>query len=189
VPYDGDYWAKYQRYRGTPTAVALNAARVALTLRHCPSGSLLDVGIGSGEFIEAHPGRVFGHDVNPHAREWLDARGLWRDPYRSWPEGCAGVTLWDVLEHLPEPDELLGVLPAGAFAFVSLPVAAECTPGFLRKWKHFRMNEHYHYWSSAGLVRWMDARGYRMLECNDDECGAGRSDIRSFAFRKHPSWR
>ncbi len=46
----------------------------------------------------------------------------------------------------------------------------------------FKPGEHIYYFTRAGLVRWMEAHGFKLLEHNDVEVECGREAIGSFAF-------
>lgn len=158
------------------------AARVEFVNRHY-SGALVDVGIGSGAFIErrnAATGKLantFGFDVNPVARDWLVSRGLWIDPYRG---RVPAVAMWDVLEHLPDFGALLGRVTE--WVFVSIPIFAD-GQHVLRS-KHFRKDEHIWYFTNEGLVRTFDGCGFDLVAMNTIETDIGREDIGTFAFRR-----
>src|SRR5262249_29716964 len=79
VDYDEAYFDKCAGYRGQEIARKINAGRVALVDRHAGADcDVLDIGIGSGEFITLRP-HTLGYDVNPKARAWLVDRALWPD--------------------------------------------------------------------------------------------------------------
>lgn len=96
-----------------------------------PPGRLLDVGCGYGWFLEmakAHGWEVVGVDRSPeavrHARERLgvDARCGELGAFR-FPDGAFGlVTLWNVLEFVPDPvgflREIHRVLEPGGTLFI-----------------------------------------------------------------------
>lgn len=180
VPYDAAYFDKYVGYEGQEIAHRINAARVALVNKYVgPTVNVLDVGIGSGEFIKSRP-FTFGFDVNPKAQEWLRRRFLWCEGFEF--ELFSGVTFWDVIEHIPEPAQYFERLADGAYLFTSIPVFSDLSQ--IRTSKHYRPDEHYYYWTKQGFVIWLGMHGFRLLESNDDETKAGRESIMSFAFRK-----
>lgn len=176
APYDAAYLEKYEGYAATLMGRAITAARVDLVARYT-KGPLVDVGIGCGAFVRARP-FTWGYDVNPAGVEWLRAEGLWRDPYE---EPVGAVSLWDVLEHIPDPGALLANV--GRYVFTSLPIVPGAGPPALT-WKHFRRDEHCWYWTRTGFARWMAAHGFRELECNDTETRLGREDILTFVFQR-----
>lgn len=181
--YDRDYFDRYVALRGTPIALRLNALRVALVEKYCTRG-ILDVGIGSGEFIERILWEtdlpVAGYDINPHGISWLRGHGLWCDPWRGWPPWIDGVTLWDVLEHMPEPRAFLQIIPAGTFLFLSLPILPNRAR--LCKWKHHKPGEHLWHWTDRELFDFVCHEDFYFLESNDEETLAGREDIKTYVF-------
>lgn len=180
VPYDAAYFDKYVGYEGADIARRINAGRVDLVNRHAGvSAGVLDIGIGSGEFIKSRP-YTFGFDINPKAVEWLKSCMRWSDAF------CAftGFTFWDVLEHVETPDDYFRKIPDGSHLFTSLPIFTDL--GRVRESRHYRPNEHFYYFTESGFVEWMKGHGFVLLERDDFETRAGRDSILSFAFRKCP---
>ncbi|MCK1460904.1 methyltransferase domain-containing protein [Bradyrhizobium sp. 2] len=181
-PYDADYFERYQRQADTEIGRALMQARVDFVNRHF-AGAVLDVGIGSGAFIDrrnaASGGRrtTFGFDVNPIAAAWLKSRALWLDPYQGQ---VPAVTLWDVLEHIPDFGALLDRV--SAWVFVSIPIFTSAQ--HVLRSKHFRRDEHVWYFTSEGLIRTFDGCGFDLAAMNTVETDLGREDIGSFVFRR-----
>jgi Methyltransferase domain len=151
-------------------------ARVEFVARHY-HGFLCDVGIGSGAFIELR-GQTCGYDVCPAAIEWLKARHLWVDPYHV---SFTAMSLWDVLEHIPEFWRLLRHVEQ--WLFVSLPIFANAA--HVLRSKHFRPDEHCWHFSRDGLVTVMQCLGFELMEETDMETRIGREDIGAFAFRRN----
>jgi len=177
APYDAAYWARYRRQDATETGAALTRARCALVSRHLMGrpGTVVDIGIGGGRFVEASGAR--GFDINPAAIDWLQTNDRWFDPY-SAPFHAA--TFWDSLEHIHDPAPLLANVRG--VAFVSLPIFSG--PEHIVRSKHFRKDEHCWYFTRAGFIDFMDRHGFRMLEVNVMEQHCGREDIESYAFAR-----
>jgi len=176
-PYDEAYWAKYVRYEDTEVGRGLTAARLALVDEFVPrEAPIIDVGIGSGQFIKARGGPTFGHDVNPVAVDWLRARWLQAYPL----SGAVNVTFWDSLEHLPAPELVVGAVESHVFVSIPLVEGRAHALGS----KHFRPTEHYWYFTDHGLVRWFDDRGFSALHQSRMEEDFGREDIGTFVFRR-----
>jgi hypothetical protein len=173
-PYDRHYFDKYVGYAQTATGRRLTEARLALVRRHW-DGPVLDVGVGCGQFVEAH-GRATGYDVNPAAVAWLRGRGLYRDPYRAPVDA---LTAWDALEHVRRPARL--VAAARRWLFLALPIVPGCGPP-PPDWRHYRRDEHRWYWTRAGLIAWLAEQGFELVELSLAESEIGRGDIESFAF-------
>lgn len=184
VSYGDAYFANYVKLAGTPIAKRLNAGRVDLVNRHVGAHApVLDVGIGSGEFIRSRRD-TFGTDVNPVALKWLNAeRKLSTDFDR-----FRAFTFWDVLEHVDVPNVYFKRMAPGSHLFASLPVFRDL--GEIRASKHYKPGEHLYYWTVDGFVEWMAGYRFRLVEYNHQETEAGREGIGSFAFvRDLPDYR
>lgn len=169
------YFAKYLGYRGTILGQRLTQARVDLVNRYW-DGPLVDVGIGCGAFVEARP-ETRGYDVNPVGVQWLLERGLFCNPYTEFVQA---VSLWDVLEHIPDFDRLLARVECRVF--VSMPVFSG--PCEVLASRHFRPDEHCWYFTSFGFLAVMRGLGWELLEHNEEETRLGREGIASFAFQR-----
>lgn len=177
APYDEAYFEKYQRYARTERGQAITAARVDL-VRRFTDRHVVDIGIGSGDFISARMGWTWGYDVNPAGVRWLQGCGRWCDPYAQPVEA---ISLWDTLEHIPDPGALLrNVLH---HVFVSLPIVPGDGPP-PADWKHLRRDEHCWYWTRAGFRRWMAGHGFEQMTVSDVETRLGREDILTFVFER-----
>jgi hypothetical protein len=180
VSYDTHYFEHYIRLENTDIAKKLNSGRTNLTQKYC--NSVLDIGIGSGEFIKESKIAVFGYDINPVAVRWLRQSGIYRDPYTEMPK-VDGLTFWDVMEHIPNPTSLLSKIRSGMYVFVSIPIFTDLTR--IKKSKHYKPNEHYYYYTSGGLIKYMTDSGFKIVEMSDQETRAGREDILTFVFCKN----
>lgn len=179
IDYGESYFSHYINCENTEIAKKLNRGRHDLAARYC--SSVLDIGIGSGEFIKESSLDTKGFDINPLGVEWLKSRGIYSDPY---VDGIVtdGITFWDSLEHIPEPNKLLDLVPAGKFVFISMPIFTDLV--WLRSSKHYKPNEHYYYFTLEGMTGWMKDSGFDFVEVSDHETRAGREGILSFVFLK-----
>lgn len=176
VPYDAAYFDKYVGYEGAEIAKAINAGRVALVNKYVgPDKPVLDIGIGSGEFIKSRP-NTFGTDINPKAIQWLKDRKRFSDSFAAFE----GFTFWDVLEHVPDPNDYFRQIHKGAHLFTSIPIFTDLL--LVRASRHYRPDEHYYYFTERGLVDWMKSHRFDLLDRQDFETRAGRDSILSFAF-------
>ena len=176
IEYDHDYYQHYLEIEGTATAKKLNEGRAALVNKYY-TGKVLDVGIGSGEFIRTRD-NTYGYDVNPYAIRWLKSFHLWEEDFSKFK----AFTFWDVIEHVESPQEYLDRIPKGAYLFTCLPIFS--TLEDVKQSKHYKPGEHLYYWTREGFINWMDDYGFTFIEMQDYEIKAGREEIYSFAFKK-----
>jgi hypothetical protein len=180
VSYDVDYYEKYVKYENTEISLKLNQGRKQITEKYCKS--ILDIGIGSGEFIKNSQIKAFGFDINPIAIKWLQERNLFVDLDGEIPN-VDGFTFWDSLEHIPNPYSILSLLKKNQYAFISMPIFQNLIE--LKGSKHYRPNEHYYYFNINGMTKYMTDLDFSLIETNDFESKAGRQDILTFVFRKN----
>lgn len=173
--YDGAYFDKYVGYEDTEIANAINAGRIALVNKYVgPNAGVLDIGIGSGEFIKKRP-NTWGRDINPKAIEWLKDNKRWGS-FAAFD----AFTYWDVLEHIPDHGPYFRKMHSGSYLFTSLPIFKDLSR--IRESRHYRPGEHLWYWTEWGFVQWMTNCSFDLLEIQDFETRAGRDNILSFAF-------
>lgn len=178
VAYDESYFNKCLSYEDQEIANKINEARISLVKDHYGDGPVLDVGIGSGEFIKKRGGKTYGIDVNPTAIKWLRQRDLYSDKWDNFD----AFTFWDVIEHVENPNSYFKQIKPGSFLFTSIPVFDDLNK--IRESKHYRPGEHLYYFTEQGFVDYMAMYGFRLLDTTDAESEAGRDSIKSFAFRK-----
>lgn len=171
-----NYWDHYKAMEGQEISRRLYAGRVALVDKYVGQDTpVLDVGIGSGEFIESRE-NTYGCDVNPKAIEWLKSIDKLRRDFGEF----GAFTFWDVLEHIENPNEYFERMPDRAFLFTSLPIINDLAK--VRESRHYKPGEHLYYWTEPGFVNWMAQYRFRLLERSDFETQSGRDSILSFAF-------
>lgn len=182
VDYNADYLEKVRAYEGGEIARRVIAGRLALMGRWLdPGASVLDYGVGSGEFLREAMAEGYaakGFDIIPEVVSALHVERLYSDD----PSQFEALTLWDTLEHLPEPWDVMGPLGVGGKLFVSIPLFEDLAR--IRESKHYRPGEHLYYFTRTGFVRWMRLRHFEALEESDHEREAGRESIGAFAFRR-----
>ncbi|UMY66359.1 MULTISPECIES: class I SAM-dependent methyltransferase [unclassified Flavobacterium] len=101
-----------------------------LISRFAAKGKLLDIGAGTGDFLAtalAQGWDVTGFEPNAKAAAIAQAKGVsLTNTTSALPDGTfSAITMWHVLEHVPDPkaqlDELYRLLQPGGFAFVAVP--------------------------------------------------------------------
>ena len=178
-PYDQDYFDNFERNGRTELGRALMQARMNFVEQHY-RGTLIDVGIGSGAFVELRRNRgrtTYGYDVNPAGIAWLEQRMLLVDPYLV---AFDAMTLWDVLEHIEDFQALLANVRE--WLFLSLPIFRDAEHVLISK--HFKPQEHCWYFTRDGLIFAMKLCGFELVSENTIETDLGREDIGTYAFRR-----
>lgn len=174
--YDESYFQKYVGYAGTEMGKAILKGRLEFVSAVIPPYvTLVDVGIGCGQFVESRP-NTRGYDVNPAGVKWLQEKKRFHDIAYEAP----AMSFWDSLEHIENPRTVLD--KCTSVVFVSVPIFRDRAHALGSK--HFRPDEHYWYWTEKGFVRYMAEAGFRLIERSDFETVLGREDILSFSFRR-----
>lgn len=177
-PYDGSYFDKYRKLADTPMGHALTDLRVKLVNQYYRGVDIIDVGIGSGQFVKSCE-YAKGYDVNPVGIRWLESEGLYADMYAGKHDV---MTFWDSLEHIDDISKAVSMVER--YAFVSLPIF-ESESDVLGS-KHFRPSEHIHYFTVSGIIRRFEKEGFTCLEYNQHESNLGREGIGTFVFKRKP---
>lgn len=184
IEYGEEYFNNYVRLRGTKIAVKINDARVGLIDFYLNRlSTILDIGIGSGEFIDCRNKgrgpRTRGYDINPKGIEWLRSKRFFSQ--RDW-NLFKGLTFWDSLEHIPDPGEYLARIGNWKWVFISIPIFSSMEA--IKKSKHYKPGEHLYYFTDPGFRDYMNKRGFTCVEKNDMEVKAGRKGIKTYVFKK-----
>lgn len=148
-------------------------------------GKLLDVGCGDGGFLNVARElgyKVSGFDFDPHAVEKARARGLdaWVSDFDTAFEDIQlhgafdVITLFDVLEHVPEPATFLLrakqlIKPGGHMVF-TMPDDSRPHP-----WNREELDyppNHYTRWTKDSLRSFLDRHGLRVVLINSDPIDA-----------------
>jgi len=136
-------------------------------------GRILDIGFGAGGVLSAaerRGWRCFGTEVSPAALEHGEREGwtVSANPEadsRFVRSGFDVVTLFEVIEHVPEPDLLLGLaaryLRPGGLLYLTTPNAQSINRRVLQlKWSVFSPPEHIVLWTALGLRHALTRAGF-----------------------------
>lgn len=136
---------------------------------------LLDVGCALGDFLaasaeagwEAHGLEISAWAVaEARGRSGLDVRQGTLETAEFPPATFDLITMWDVLEHLPDPRHALGrcheLLRAGGYVALTTPN----TGGLLRKvagrrWVEYKIPEHLYFFDSATIRALLEQHRFR----------------------------
>ena len=169
----GDYLGDAQLYRAT------FERRLHALTRYLPSaGRALDVGCGSGQFLQALRDagwQVAGIEPSARARAAAAAQlgagvvspGTLAESAFA-PASFDLVTFWDVLEHLPDPLAALRrardlLAPGGRLAVETQDVKSLAARLLGRRWHHYKHAEHLLHFHRGTLRRALRASGFEPL--------------------------
>lgn len=175
--YDDIYFDKYSLYERTGMGEKLNAARCDLARKYSGGGKIIDIGIGSGQFLKAMDAK--GYDVCPKAIDYLKSSGRWVDFQKEGAYDATLVTFFDSFEH---EDDIEGLVRncLGRTILMSIPIFKD--KAHVLRSKHFRKDEHFHYFTEDGLIRFFNKYHYHLVYKSDMEVRLGREDIGTFVF-------
>lgn len=141
-----------------------------------PGGKLLDVGCGDGDFLSLAQSRGFacsGFDFERRMVDLARSRGIPDVESSEFYAYCAGraenefdcVTLFDVLEHSPEPALFLGglrrLLKLGGHVAITLPNARRPLPW--RREEHDFPPHHFTRWTPAAMRGFLERNGFTIV--------------------------
>lgn len=187
--YDADYWKsenpKTKGYANYASEALLYLKtfrrRMKFVKRFVPTKArILDVGCAAGFFMRV--AREAGHDVHgvevsdaiaQEAVRELGAERVWIGTLGSLPPdrvGCAPgsfdlVTMWDVIEHVPDPRTLLEearelLRPGGCLLLETQNVDSRFANLLGKRWHHYKHEEHIYHFSPPTVRRLLDMAGY-----------------------------
>jgi len=180
--YDGDYFASeyaasgYDDYAALEPALRLTFRRRLARLRRAPGARLLDVGAAYGyaaSEAERAGFRVAAVEVSSEAAGRAAAQlpgrivraRADRLPFESGSFDV--VTLWDVLEHLPDPHCAVAevarcLCPGGRLALTTGDVGSLAARLSGARWHLYTLPEHLFFFSRESLRRLLEAHGFRV---------------------------
>ena len=137
----------------------------------CNARNVLDFGCGIGWFRAFAPSysQVDTFDVMP-----VPQTGVTREVYDL-------LTMWDVLEHLPNMDAVEPFLDKCRYVAISIPIMPADTAWMT--WKHFKPHEHLFYPTREQIMALFEMYDFELIKEGQPECPP-RLDIWNFLFEK-----
>lgn len=197
--YDGNYWkSSSPRERGYADYVGESAIylktfrrRMAVVRPHLPARArILDVGCAAGYFLRVAASE--GHDVHgvevsaSIGAEAQRAIGADRVHVGSLEEAIKAkgfapasfdlVTLWDVIEHVPDPQSLLRTIyplisPRGTLLVETQNVDSSWARLLGRRWQHFKHDEHLYHFAPNTVRRLLADCGFQVMSLGSAHAG------------------
>ena len=190
--YDEGYWKSdnpklrgYSDYaREAQLYLKTFEKRMKLVARHVPPhGRVLDVGCAAGYFLRVmhdHGHDVHGVEVSPAiAKEAVAALGADRVHTGTLEEAVAAkgwreqsfdlVTLWDVIEHVPDPQALLRtarplLAPHGKLLIETQNVTSRWARLLGKRWHHYKHDEHIYHFDPTTIRRLLADCGFEVQQ-------------------------
>lgn len=180
--YGPDYFhgEEYADYVQEETSLKENfRERLATLLRFTDAPSekfLFEIGCAFGFFLDVARerfARVSGIDISEegvaHARETLGLDATACDVLdHEFPSDPDIVCMWDVIEHLKSPDDVLArisdvIAPGGLVAITTGDIGSLNARMRGHRWRMIHPPSHLHYFSKATLTRLLDRMGFDVV--------------------------
>jgi 2-polyprenyl-3-methyl-5-hydroxy-6-metoxy-1,4-benzoquinol methylase len=176
--------------------------RCRAVLQHKSDGRLLDIGCATGNFLAAmqrYPGwEVYGVEISPFASAYArDVLGLnvhtgTLETAQLPVEDFDVITLWDVIEHMPDPLESLGrmyrLLKPGGMLIMRTPNLNSWDARlFGRYWIGYELPRHLYVFSRATLGSMITMAGF-MVEDIEVTYGSHAAAMSSVRFLMRDRW-
>jgi hypothetical protein len=164
VTYDNNYIeTRYLTYKEKCVNMSyLRLGYIVGTLGYIPQ-SILDVGYGSGDFLNVCKNIIpscYGNDVTnillPENVTFVD------DVFNSYYEV---ITFFDVLEHFKDISIIKNL--QCRYIVISVPWCHYFSDEWFETWKHRRPNEHLHHFDKKSLIDFFTSCGY---SCINSSC-------------------
>lgn len=147
---------------------------------------VLDIGCGKGFFLKAMLDRgheVAGIDLNPDrvtfARDTLDLQNVYHSSFTDFAHNLPStqfdaVTLWDVIEHVGKPLDLVRrvkplLRPGGRLLIYTMTLDSLTYKIFGKKWYYIFPAQHLYYFSNGTMQQLYERAGYEYLRCYLDK--------------------
>jgi|LauGreDrversion4_2_1035121.scaffolds.fasta_scaffold169469_2 2-polyprenyl-3-methyl-5-hydroxy-6-metoxy-1,4-benzoquinol methylase len=142
-----------------------------------PNGRVLDVGCGNGEMLDQYralgwqtTGVEPGHESAELAREKGHCVFTGLVEEANLPsESFDAITLWDALEHIPNPTQVTGevyrLLRPNGKVYIHVPNYGSCYGQYWKdRWFMFTAPLHYYHYSSTTITELLQRNGFTSID-------------------------
>lgn len=172
ISYDDQYLTYYENL--SDRTIKLGYQRLGWILGKLDRipASVLEIGYGTGTFIEAAQITGVPRCVGCDIADYPLPSGV---EFQDWEQALTGdwdlVAMFDVLEHIPDLS-FLGQLRTQYLA-LAVPYCrhAELGDEWFSNWRMLLPDEHLHHFDQDSLVKFLDHYGFRCLNLNTFEDG------------------
>ena len=160
----------------TPQSKGLSAFRLALIQSFwSEKGLIVDLGCSVGSFMKVaikHGYKAIGYDSSPFAFLISSKAGLQVDQVdiqnlNGYMPQAGCFTLFDVLEHIDDPFSLMSSikrsLDVSGIIVISVPDSTGVTRDKFSTWRHYKPDEHKHYFTVESISRLLKKSGFSLL--------------------------
>ncbi len=135
-----------------------------------PGAKILDIGAGTGDFLRAAKNRnweVFGVEPNPDARKLASEKGVELEKTTSsFPDQSFDViTMWHVLEHVPDLEEQIKELdrllkPNGLLVIAVPNFKSDDAKKYKDNWAAYDVPRHLYHFSPSAIKKIFNSTGF-----------------------------
>ncbi len=135
-----------------------------------PGAKILDIGAGTGDFLRAAKNRnweVFGVEPNPDARKLASEKGVELEKTTSsFPDQSFDViTMWHVLEHVPDLEEQIKELdrllkPNGLLVIAVPNFKSDDAKKYKENWAAYDVPRHLYHFSPSAIKNIFNSTGF-----------------------------
>lgn len=172
IAYDEAYLSYYENLSERTIKLGYQRMGWLLGLLNKIPTSVLEIGYGTGTFIEAAQVTGVSRCVGCDIADYPLPDGV---AFMDWDTALANdwelVAMFDVLEHIPDLDFMKQF--DAEYVALAVPFCRwrELGDTWFRDWRMRLPNEHLHHFDDQSLVKFMEASGFECLNLNTFEDG------------------
>jgi len=152
-------------------------SKLKLVSKYCTSGELLDIGCGTGHFLEVCNKAgysTFGVEPNDQARDFSKSKNI-GNIYSDISEISSNeqtfdiITLWHVLEHIPDlenfTNRLKSLLSKNGILFIAVPNLESYDAKYYQQhWAAYDVPRHLYHFSQITMRNYLNINGFKHIK-------------------------